>query len=335
MRRREFITLLGGAAASTALLQCAARAQQGGRVRRIGWLIDRDENDPQVQTNKAALRETLAKLGWIEGRNLRIDFRFGARDLNRIHVVAAELVSLAPEVIVTNGGATTLELQQRTKTIPIVFTAGPDPVSAGLVRNIPRPEGNTTGFPSFEPSIGGKWLALLKEAAPRLAKVSVIFNPGLVTPGDANNIITSIQAAASAFGVEAIQTPVRNSVDAVRVIDAFAAEPNGSLLVLPPPPSVAIRDAILQLAAQHRLPAIYGYRELAAAGGLMSYGTIIADQYRGAATYVDRLLRGAKVNELPVQFPTRYELVVNLKAAKAIGLTIPEAFLLRADELIE
>jgi putative ABC transport system substrate-binding protein len=326
MNRREFIAGLGGAA-----WPLVARAQQPGRMRRLGWLIDADENDPQAQATKAALLEALGKLGWIEGQNLHVDARFGARDFSRIHDVAAELVSLAPEVIVTNGGAAILELQQRTKTIPIVYTAGPVPVDAGHMRNIARPEGNITGFPTFEPSVAGKWLELLKEAVPRLARVSVILNPQTLRAAFFNYV----EAAASAIGVEAIETPVRNGVDTVRAIDAFAAKPNGGLLVMPPPPSVAIREAIFQLAAEHRLPSISGYRQQAAAGGLMSYGSNRLDTYRGAASYVDRLLRGAKVSELPVQFPTRYELVVNLKAAQAIGLTIPDVFLLRADEIIE
>jgi putative ABC transport system substrate-binding protein len=293
--------------------------------------MDRDESDSLVATYKAALREPLAKLGWIEGRNLRIDIRFGARDLGRIQNVAAELISLAPEVIVTNGSAAMLALQQQTQTIPIVFTAGA--VETG-VRNIARPEGNVTGFPTFEISVAGKWLELLKEVVPSLARVSVIFSPGLV-PSAARSYTTFVEAAASALGVEATLAPVRHSVEAVRTIDAFAAKPNGGLLMLPPPPSVALRETVFELATQHRLPAIYGYRDLAVAGGLMSYGSNVTDHYRGGASYVDRLLRGAKVSELPVQFPTKYELVVNLKAAKAIGLTIPEAFLLRADEVIE
>jgi putative ABC transport system substrate-binding protein len=329
MRRREFITLLGGAVAAWPL---AARAQQDGRVRRVGWLIGSAENDQQSPAGSSALREALAKLGWIEGRNLRIDLRFGAGDPATVRAYAAELISLTPDVIFANSGTATSALQQRTQTTPIVFT-GPDPVEAGLVRNIARPEGNITGFSAFEPSIAGKWLELLKEAAPRLARVAVIFNPELTLT--VQRYISPIEVAASALGVPAIQTPVRNAVDIVHAIDAFAAELNGGLLVLPPIPNTAIRDTILQLAAQHRLPAIYGYRDLAAAGGLMSYGSNSVDQYRGAASYIDRILRGAKISELPVQFPTRYELVINLKNAKAIGLTIPESFLLRADEVIE
>jgi putative ABC transport system substrate-binding protein len=326
MRRREFIAGLGGAAVAWPL---TARAQQGKRVRRIGWLIDRDESDPQAQSNEIAFREALLKLGWIEGRNLQIDVRFGARDPKRIHDVATELVSLAPEVIITNGGAAIRELQQRTQTIPIVYTAGPEPVDFGLMRNIARPEGNITGFATMEPSISGKWIELLKEAAPRLARVCVIFTPQTAQSPH------YIEATAARFGLEVIKATVRNSVDTVRAIDAFGGRPNGGVLIMPPPPNVAIRDTILQLASEYRLPTINGYRDLAAAGGLISYGSNSADLYRGAVSYVDRLLRGVKVSELPVQFPTEYKLVVNLKTAKAIGLTIPEAFLLRADEVIE
>jgi putative tryptophan/tyrosine transport system substrate-binding protein len=278
MRRREFIAGLGGAVA----WPITARAQQDGRVPRIGWLINRDESDPQVQTIQIVFRETLAKLGWIEGRNLHIDVRFGARNINRVHDVAMELVSLAPEVIVTNGGAAIQALQQRTQTVPIVFAAGPEPVEVGLLRNIARPRGNVTGFPTIEPSVLGKWLELLKEVAPHLARISVISNPETLSQVQDSNYI---EAAAQAFGLKVIKTPVRNSVDAVRAIDAFAAVPNGGLLVMPPPPSVALRDTILQLAAQHRLPTINGYRELVAAGGLMSFGSNPADLYRGAASY--------------------------------------------------
>jgi putative ABC transport system substrate-binding protein len=333
MRRREFITLLGGAAAAPAMLwPRAARAQRGERVRRIGWLIGGAENDLGARASRAALQEALAKLGWIEGRNLRIDLRFGAGDPDRIRAYAAELVGLAPDVIVTSGGAAMGAVQLRTQTIPIVFTAGPDAVAAGLVRNIARPEGNITGFSGLEPSVAGKWLQLLKEAAPRVTRVAVIFNPELQT---GSSYFSLIEAAAAVLGVQAIQTPVRNAVDIVRAIDAFAVEPNGGLLVLPPPLTPAIRDTILQVAVQHRLPAIYSFQEDAAAGGLMAYAADRVDMSRRAASYVDRLLRGAKVNELPVQFPTRYALVVNNKAAKAIGLTISEAFLLRADDVIE
>jgi putative ABC transport system substrate-binding protein len=326
MKRREFIAGLGGVAAWPVV----ARAQQDGRMRRVGWLIDRDENDAQVQVSRTTLREALAKLGWSEGRNLRIEARYGARDANHIRDAAAELVGISPEVILTNGSAATQELQRRTQTIPIVFTAGPEPGQAGLLQNSARPEGNITGFPTNEPSIAGKWLELLKEAVPRVTRIAAIENPLSIV-----STLAVVEAAAQVFGVQVFNLRVRSSLEAVRAIDAFAAKPDGGLIVLPPPPSVALRDTIFELAAQHRLPAIYGYRDLTVAGGLLSYGSNDVDRYRGAASYIDRLLRGAKVAELPVQFPTKYELIVNLKTAKAMGLTIPEAFLLRADELIE
>jgi putative ABC transport system substrate-binding protein len=330
MRRRDVITLLGGAAAAWPR---TVGAQQAGGMRRVGWLIGGAENDRWWQASVAALREVLAKLGWIEGRNLRIDLRFAADDPDRIRAFAAELVSLAPDVIVTSSGAAVSAVHQQTHTIPIVLTAGGDPVADGLVRNIARPEGNITGFSVREPSIAGKWLELLKEAAPHMTRVALLFNPALAPTNP--SYISSIEAAAPALGVQTIKTPVRNAVEIVRAIDAFAAEPNGGLLVLPPAPTTAIRDTIFQLAAQHRLPAIYSSLATAAAGGLLAYATDLVDQHRRAASYVDRLLRGAKVSELPVQFPSKFELVINLKTAKAIGLTIPEAFLLRADELIE
>jgi putative tryptophan/tyrosine transport system substrate-binding protein len=328
MQRRNFITLLGGAVAGWPL---AVHAQQSVRMRRIGVLLSGAEND-RTRVNLAALREGLAKLSWIEGVNLRIELRFDAGDPDRIRASAAELVGLAPDVMLTNS-STTRAVQQQTQTIPIVITQGGDPVAAGLVRNIARPEGNTTGFSSNEPSIAGKWLELLKEADPRVTRVAIIFTPELGPT--APSFLSSIEAAARALAVRAIQTPIRNAVDIVRAIDALAAEPNGGLLVLPPLAVTAFRETIFQLAAQHRLPAIYPSQEDVAAGGLLAYSSDRADQYRRAASYVDRLLRGAKVADLPVQFPTKYELVINLKTAKAIGLTIPEAFLLRADELIE
>jgi len=327
MKRRDFITLLGGAAAAAAVWPLAAHAQQGERMRRIGWLIDRDENDAQVKFARATLREALAKLGWNEGENLRIEARYGARDIPHIRDATAQLVAIAPEAILTNGLQATQELQQRTRTIPIIFTGGPEPVQAGLMQSITRPDGNVTGFPTNEPSITNKWLELLREAVPHLTRIAAVANPFTLE--------ADLQESARVFGIELFNMRVRSSLEAVRAIDAFAAEPNSGLIVLPPPTSVAIRDTLFELALEHRLPAIYGYRELAIAGGLMSYGSNQADRYRGAATYVDRLLHGAKVSDLPVQFPTKYELVVNLKVAKAIGLTIPEAFLLRAEELIE
>jgi ABC-type uncharacterized transport system substrate-binding protein len=332
MRRREFIAGLGGAV----VWPLVAEAQPTVSKRRIGWLIGGAENDQASTADRGALQQALARLGWIEGSNLRIDLRFGASDPDRMRAYAVELVSLMPDVLLANSGAPTRALQQRTLNIPIVFTAGGDPVVDGLVRNIARPEGNTTGFSNYAPAIAGKWLELLKEAAPHLARVALIFNPELI-PNTGPFFISSIEAAALELGVQVIKAPVRNSVDIVRAIDALAGEPNGGLLVLPPSPTTTIRDTIFQLATQHRLPALFTNtnRIDAAAGGLIVYGPSFADRHRLAASYVDRLLRGAKVSDLPVQFPTKYELIVNLKAAKASGLTIPQSFLLRADEVIE
>jgi putative ABC transport system substrate-binding protein len=328
MHRRDFITLLVGAAAGWPL----AAGAQGERMRRIVILHGAAENDRDEQANLSAFREGLAALGWIEGRNLRIDLRFGVGDPDRVRVFAAELVGLAPDVIFAVGGAPASALEQQTTTIPIIFT-GPDPVGAGLLRNIVSPEGNITGFSVFEPAIAGKWLELLKEAAPRLGRVAIIFNPEMTLT--ASRYLSPIEGAASSLGVPVVSTPVHNAIETVHAIDAFAADPNGGLLVLPPPPNTSARNLILQLAEHHKLPAIYPSRDDAAAGGLLAYATDLVDLNRRAASYVDRLLRGAKISQLPVQFPTKFELVVNLKAAKAIGLTIPESLLLRADQVVE
>jgi putative ABC transport system substrate-binding protein len=279
---------------------------------------------------RAALREGLAKLGWIEGRNLKIEWRFGAADADRMRVAAAELVALAPDVLVAGGAAPAHALQQATQTIPIVFTGGGDATVTGLVKNIARPEGNITGFSSSEPMIGGKWLELLKAAAPRITRVAIAFNPDLGPT--APNYIASIDAAAQRLSVKTVKVPFGDAVELVRSLDAFAAEPNGGMLLLPPAP---LRATVLKLAAQHRLPAMYSSRALVFDGGLLSYSSDFVEQNRRAASYVDRILRGAKVTDLPVQLPTKYQLVVNVRTAKAIGLTIPEEFLLQADELIE
>jgi putative ABC transport system substrate-binding protein len=326
--RRDFITLLGGAAVVCPL---AARAQPAGSAGRIGVLSGGTEDDLVTRANLTALRQELAKLGWIEGRNLRIDLRFTASDPDRLQAYAVALVSLAPDVIVTTSRPTTIAVQQQTQTIPIVFAAGGDPVSNGMVQNITRPEGNTTGVTNAFDSLGGKWLEVLKEAAPHITRVAVVFNPRTVGPG----YLPSIEASAPLLGMQAIKTPVRDPLEIVRALDAFAAEPNGGLLVVPVLPTGASYEMLLRLAVQHRLPAIYYSRVGVAAGGLMTYAADSPDLYRHAATYVDRLLRGTKVSELPVQFPTKFELVVNLRAAKAIGLALPASFLLRADEVIE
>jgi putative ABC transport system substrate-binding protein len=321
MRRRDFITLLGATA-----WPLAARAQQGERVRRIGMLTV-----GPGQAYIAAFREGLAKLGWVEARNLRIELRFGGGDADRIRAYAAELVSLAPDVIVTSTVAATKAVQQQTQTIPIVINGAADPVANGIVKSLGRPEGNTTGVTNLYYSIGGKWLELLKEAAPRVERVALIYNDQ-VSSG-LGGYTPSIEEAARLLAVKAIKIPYRAAVDLVQGIDAFASEPNAGLIVLPT--AGANRGTILRLAAQHRLPTIYPDRTFVAEGGLMAYGSDVVELFRRASYFVDRILRGTKVSELPVEFPTKFDLVINLKAAKAIGVEIPPTMLTRADEVIE
>jgi ABC-type uncharacterized transport system substrate-binding protein len=331
MQRRSFLTLLGGAIAAWPL---AARAQQ---VRRISMLQgdSTTEREPAYLANLAAFREALTRVGWIEGRNLRIHHRAGGNDLDRMRAAAAELVGLAPDVIVTSSTAVTQAMQQLTQSIPIVFAgAGGDPVAQGTVTSIARPQGNTTGFTNSYYSISGKWVELLKEAAPRVTKIAAINRGGgSFVRGD--GYWPAMEAAATTLGVELIKAPARDALELVRAIDAFAGAQNLGLLWVTAAPLPFNRELLIRLAAQHRLPAIYPDRLWVADGGLISYGSNNPDLYRGAAGYVDRLLRGAKTSELPVQFPTKFELVVNVKTAKAIGLTIPETFLVRADEVIE
>ncbi|MFL6799050.1 MAG: ABC transporter substrate-binding protein [Xanthobacteraceae bacterium] len=327
MRRREFMAALGGAA-----VVGPRRAEaQDGRVRLIGWLDGNDEST-ESQPLTAVMRNELANRGWIEGRNLKIERRVGAGDANRLQVLAVELVRLAPDAIIAGGAAPTRALQRATQTIPIIFTQGGDATASDIVKNIARPEGNATGFSSGEPTIGGKWLELLKEAAPSVARVAIVFNPDIAPT--APKYIAAIEIAAHALSVQTVKVPFRQAIELVRSIDSFATELNGGLIMLPPP-LIPDRVTVLNLAAQHRLPAIYPNRAHAAEGGLMSYSFDAADQHRRTASYVDRILRGAKVTELPVQFPTRYKLVVNMRTAKAIGITMPESFLLNADEIIE
>ncbi len=327
MGRRKFITLLGGAAA----WPLAARAQQDERLRRIGMLVASTESDQASQTYIAAFRDGLAKLGWVETRNLRIDLRFRGGDADRIRGYAAELASLAPDVIVTSGVAATRAVQQQTQTIPIVITAVGDPGANDIVKSLSRPEGNTTGVTNLFPSIGGKWLELLKEAVPGLERVALIYNAQVAS----GQYVPPIEEAARLLAVKTIKTPYGDAVDLVHGIEAFALEPNGGLIVLPPAPAAADRGTILRLAAQYRLPSIYPNKEAATEGGLMAYGSDIADLFRRASYFVDRILRGAKVSDLPVEFPTKFELVVNLKTAKSLGLTVPPPLLTRADEVIE
>ncbi|HKD28563.1 MAG TPA: ABC transporter substrate-binding protein [Xanthobacteraceae bacterium] len=328
IRRREFIFTLCGAAAAWPL---AAHAQQGERMRRLGVLMLPAESDFRAQALLAALRQGLLQFGWIEGRNLRIELRYSDVDFARVRANARELVGVAPDVIVTGTAPTTRALQARTKTIPIVFLSVGDPVANGFVTSISHPGGNTTGFTNLFPSIAGKWLELLKEAAPRIDRVALVFN-SKVRP---EIYLTPIEAAATAIGVKTIRTPVRDAADIQSALDAFAAEPDGALILVPPTLLGADREVIFRLARQHRLPAFSYDRLQLAEGSLMSYGPDLDDLWRRAASYVDRILRGEKPGDLPVQFPTKFDLVINLKTAKAIGLEIPRKLLARADDVIE
>jgi putative ABC transport system substrate-binding protein len=331
MRRRELITLLGGAAAAWPL---AARAQQTERMRRVGVLIGGSASDPTSERYAAVFKEELAKLGWIEGRNLRIDLRF-AVDSDQSQDSAAELVSLAPDVIHVSTGAPTRAVRRQTQTIPIVFT-GPSNASADV--NVARPQGNITGFPFLYPSIAGKWVELLKEAAPRITRVAVITSPDPTGPGiAANSYIPFIKEAAAALAISLTLPMYESAAELERAIDTFAAEPSGGLIVLPGAFTASRdhQDLLRKLAARDRLPMMHWDISFPKAGGMMAYASDIEDLHRRAASYVDRLLRGAKVSELPIERPTKFELIINVKAAKAIGLTIPEAFLLGAEEVIE
>jgi putative tryptophan/tyrosine transport system substrate-binding protein len=327
MQRREFITLLGAAAA----WPLDALAQQNGQVRRIGILEIGQETDRALRARWDAMREGIAKLGWTEGRNVRFDFRFSADDPDRMRAHADELVRLGPDVIAVASGPATQALLQRTRTIPIVFTMVGDPVAVGLLKDLARPEGNVTGITNQYQSFGSKWLELLKETAPRTVRVALIFAPGMVN----DQYFAVIDAAAEGLAVKAMRTPYRNATELERAIDTFAAEPNGGLVMVPPPPSGSNRELLNRLAAKYQLPTIYPSKPGVAEGGLMSYGSDSVEAYRIAASYVDRILRGAKIGDLPVQFPTKFELVINLKTAKALGLTIPETLLATADELIQ
>jgi putative ABC transport system substrate-binding protein len=300
-------------------------------VRRIGILWRGDATEGVVEAQRGALLEGLAKLGWIEGRNVHIDLRYSADDPDRMRAHADELVSLGPDVIAASSFPVARAVLQRTRTIPIVFINVADPVAGGLLRNIARPEGNATGITSYYQSMGGKMLELLKEAEPRTARAALIFPPGNVN----DQFFGVINAAAEVLGMKAVRTPYSNAAELQRVIGAFAAESNGALLMVPPPPSPANGELINRLAVKYRLPTIYSSRYYVVQGGMMSYGAPIVESYQLAATYLDRILQGTKISELPVQFPTRLELAINLKTAKAIGLTIPLTLYARADELVE
>jgi putative ABC transport system substrate-binding protein len=328
MMRREFITLLGGAAA----WPLAARAQQGDRVRRIGVLMPLDENDPEMKLRYAALTQVLADLGWSDGHNVRIDFRWGRGDNNRIRALAQELVALQPDIILTNGTPATAAVLRETQTIPIVFTGVGDPVASGIVARLDRPSANVTGFGILEASLGGKWLELLSEIAPGLKRAAIMFNPDTAP---ASAYMPSFETAAKSLKVLPITAPVSSDVEIETAIIALGREPGGGLVVLPDAWTQVHRAPIISAAARNNVPAVYAQSFFVRDGGLLSYGVEGLDGYRRSATYVDRILRGDKPGDLPVQLPTKFEMVVNRKTATALGLAIPPSILLRADEVIE
>jgi putative ABC transport system substrate-binding protein len=328
MRRREFITLVGGTAAYWPV---AARAQQPERVRRIGGLTG-TADDSITQRRLAAFLQALQQLGWTDGHNVRVDYRWGGGDADRIRKYAAELVALAPDVILSTGGVATERVLQATRTVPLVFVSVPDPVGSGFVDNLSRPGGNATGFTVFEYSLGGKWLELLKELAPRVTRVAVL-RDSAITAGIGQFV--AIQSVASSLGVELSPVNVSDATEIERAVSAFARSSNGGLIVTASALARVHINLIVMLAARHKLPAVYWDRAPVADGGLISYGADLTDQFRLAAGYVDRILKGEKPADLPVQASTKYELVINLKTAKALGLTVPQSLLARADEVIE
>ena len=329
IERRKFLAMLGGVAATWPL---AARAQQGDGVRRVGALSTLAESDLEVQSWIRELVQRLQELGWTNGSNVQVDFRFSDADAARTSIFAAELIELRPDVVLASGALAATALRQQTLSIPIVFVHVVDPVSAGFVTNLARPEGNITGFTNFEFSVGGKWLQLLKECAPSVDRIAVVFDPANPTWAA---YLRTIEAAAPSFGVRLIPAGVRDAAEITRRVATFARDPNGALVVLPSPVTIRHRETIIVAAARHRLPTIYPYRVFTVNGGLMSYGPDLADSNRRAASYVDRILRGAKVAELPVQQPIKYELTINVKTVKTLGLTVPPALLAQADDVIE
>jgi ABC-type uncharacterized transport system substrate-binding protein len=328
MKRRQFITLLGGAAAAWPL---AARAE-GERIRRIGVLMTLAADDPEGQARLTAFVQGLQELGWTDGRNVRIDYRWPAGDAERTRRYATELAALAPDVILAGGGAVVPSLLQATRTVPIVFTQTPDPVGAGFVNSLARPGGNATGFLLYEYGISAKWLELLKEIAPRVTRAAVIRDAAIAS---GTGQWGAIQTAAPSFGVEVSPLNLRDAGEIERDVAAFARSSNAGLIVTASTLAVVHRDLIVTLAARHKLPAVYPSRFFVAAGGLISYGPDSIDPHRRAAGYVDRILKGEKPADLPVQAPTKYETVLNLKTAKALGLDLPASVLARADEVIE
>jgi putative ABC transport system substrate-binding protein len=329
MRRREFIAGLGSAAA----WPLAARAQQGDRIRRIGVLMPGDEYDPVTKTYVSAFIKALADLGWTDGRNVRMVLRWAGGDINRIRALAQELVGLQPDIILASTTRATAALQRETRTIPIVFANLSDPVASGLVERLDRPSGNMTGFADFgETSLGGKWLELLSEIAPGLKRAAIMFNPDT---SPASLFLPSLETAARALKVMATKAPVYSDAEIKTAIIALGREPGGGLVLIPDVFTSVHRAPIISAAARNNVPAVYSQSYYARDGGLLSYGVDREDIWRRAATYVDRILGGAQAGDLPVQFPAKFEMAVNLKAAKSLGLTVPQSILLRADEVIE
>jgi putative tryptophan/tyrosine transport system substrate-binding protein len=330
MRRREFIAGLGGAAA----WPLVARAQQSERIRRIGVLSPYDENDPGAKAELSAFTGELSRLGWTDGRNLRMDVRWAAADMDRMRMSAKELVDLQPDVILADTTPTTAALQRETRTIPIVFVIVSDPVGAGFVASLARPGGNITGFINAEAAMGGKWLELLTEIAPGLKRVAMIFNPD-TAPGGGSYFLASFEAAARSVKVEPIAARVHSDAEIETTITSLGGDPRGGLIIMPDAFTFARRAQIIGLVARNNVTAVFWSRSFARDGGLLTYGADPLDLIRRAAPYVDRILRGAMPADLPVQLPVKFVMAVNVKTAKALGLTIPETFLLRADEVIE
>jgi putative ABC transport system substrate-binding protein len=331
MRRRKFITLLGGAA----IWPLTARAQQPERMRRIGVLTGYAQTDPDAQARFTIFQQRLHELGWTIGQNMQIDYRWSGGDADHARVLAEKLVEIQPDVILGETTSAVRALQQVTDEIPIVFTNVSNPIGSGFVANMARPGGNITGFTNFESSMGGKWLEVLKEIVPSVSRVAIMFNPTVSPHIAAGYYLHALEDAAQRFAVEQVIAPVQNADDIERAINTFADKSGSGLIVLPDTFTLVHRDAIIILAAQHRLPAVYSLRSFATGGGLMSYGINPTDQFPRAASYVDRILKGEKVGNLPVQAPIKFELVINLKTAKALGLTVPPSLLVRADEVIE
>jgi putative ABC transport system substrate-binding protein len=332
MRRRDFIGLLGGTAASSVAWPLAARAQQPERMRRIGVLVNNPESDLQVQRRIAVFRQAIAQFGWVEGRNVRVELRFSGGSYERLPQLAQDLVASQPDVIFVNTTPALRVLQAKTRTIPLVFTYVSDPVGSGVVTSLARPGGNTTGLLLYEETITGKWLGMLKEISPRLARVALVANPKGFTY---DYFVRSSRTIAPTLGIEVDPAPVENAATLEQRIEAFARVPNSGLFLPPDITTDQHRNLVIALAARYRLPAVYAFRHTAEAGGLMSYSVDVVEQTRQAASYVDRILRGANPADLPVQAPTKYETVLNLKTAKALGFEVPATLLVRADEVIE